>query len=248
MKKQIHILMLFFVVFMQAQQARVVLAPVNDESLGAIDLQNGNSIGNYPVVGTNISATISNVPLSVCDALRKDTWFTVIIPSSGSLTIETSQADSNSIFDTVMAVYSGIPANLIYVDCNDDLDSLSGFSKVSVSGRSPGEKLYVSVWRFGDSGIGDFKVSAFDGSILSTNQNNIESVSLYPNPATTTLNFSALKESYNCAVYNLLGQQVFVSKIDVSHPFIDIALLENGTYFLKLNNENSSMSFKFLKL
>lgn len=248
MKKQIHILMLFFVVFVQAQQARVLLAPVNDENVGAIDIQNGNSISTYPLVGTNISATISNVPVSPCDLLRSDTWFTVIIPPSGSLTIETSQADTNSIFDTVMSVFSGTPSNLIYVDCNDDLDGLSGFSRVSLIGRIPGEKFYVSVWRFGDSSIGDFKVSAFDASILSTNQNTTEAITVFPNPATTTINFSGLKESFNCSVYNLVGQQVFASKTDIAQPSIDISAFESGTYFLKLNNENTSFTFKFLKL
>ena len=248
MKKQIHILMLFFIVFVQAQQARVLLAPVNDENIGAIDIQNGNSITNYPLVGTNISATISNVPVSPCDLLRSDTWFTVTIPASCSLTIETSQADTNSIFDTVMSVFRGTPSNLIYVDCNDDLDGLSGFSRVSFTGRTPGEKLYVSVWRFGDSSIGNFKISAFDASILSTNQNENEAIAVFPNPATTTLNFSGLKESFVCSVYNMIGQQVSTSKTDIVHSSIDISSFESGTYFLKLNNENSSFTFKFLKL
>lgn len=248
MKKQIQIFMLFFVVLIQAQQNRSLLAPINDEGFGAIELQNGNTISNFPSTGTNISATISAVPVSVCDQLRKDTWFSVLIPTSGNLTIETSQADSNSIYDTVMSVYSGSLSNLVLVDCNDDLDGLSGFSRVILSGRTVGEKLYVSVWRFGDQGIGDFKVSAFDSSILSTSANNLDQVAVFPNPTTSFLNFSGLREDFNLEIYNLLGQKTLTTNVTQARASIDVSNFESGTYVLKLKNENTTSTLKFNKL
>ena len=248
MKKQIQIIMLFFVVLIQAQQNRSMLAPINDEGVGAIEIQNGNVISNYPVVGTNISATVSNVPVSGCDELRKDTWFSVLIPASGTLTIETSQADSNSIYDTVMSVYSGSLSSLVLVDCNDDLDGLSGFSRVVLSGRPVGEKLYISVWRFGDSGIGDFKVSAFDSSILSTATNTEVRVAVFPNPTSSILNFSHLDKEFKVEIYNLLGQRTLNTFVNQSQPTIDVSGFESGTYVLKMSNDETNSALKFTKL
>ena len=248
MKKQIQIIMLLFVALLQAQQNKVLLAPVNDELPGAIDIQNGNTLSDYPVSGTNVSATISLVPVSSCDELRKDTWFSVLVPASGSLTIETSQADANSIYDTVMAIYSGSLASPTLVDCNDDLDGVSGFSRITLSGRAAGEKLYVSVWRFGDNSIGDFKISAFDSSILSVGTSKSEQFLIYPNPASTILNFSGINNVVDIEIYNMLGQKTGNFKISQSEPFLNITTLTNGTYFLKCRSDYSSSTLKFVKI
>ena len=248
MIKQIQIVMLLFVTLTQAQHNKTTLAPVNDELPGAIDIQNGNVIGNYPVNGTNINATVTVVPVSGCDMLRKDTWFSVLIPPSGNLTIETSQADSNSIYDTVMSVYSGSLSSLTLIDCNDDLDGLSGFSRVTVSGRSEGEKLYVSVWRFADATFGDFKVSAFDASILNTATNAIEPFSIFPNPVASILNFSGIVDETEVTLYNVLGQKTKSFKITAAQPVINISDLETGTYYLKLSSENATAMLKLMKI
>ena len=248
MKKQIQIFMLLFVALIQAQQNKVLLAPVNDELPGAIEIQIGNNLTNYPANGTNVNATVTAVPVSVCDVLGKDTWFSVLIPASGNLTIETSQADANSIYDTVMSVYSGTLSNPTLIGCNDDLDGLSGFSRMVLSGRAPGEKLYVSVWRFGDSTFGDFKVSAFDSSILSVVDNKFEQFTIYPNPATSILNFSGVIGFVDVTIYNLIGQKAGDFKISQSEPLLNISDLASGTYFVKCLSENSSTTLKFMKI
>ena len=247
MKKQLYILTLFFTFVIQAQINKVSSVPINDEVSGAIDLTNGNSLTSYMVNGTNIEATTSVVPVSTCDELRRDTWFSVIIPASGNLTIETSQADSNSIYDTVMSIYSGSISSLTLVDCNDDLDGVSGFSRIVLSGRTESEKLYVSVWRFGDSTIGDFKVSAFDSSILVSPSFKFSTISLFPNPTTNALTFTNLNSDFDLEIYNLLGQKVVSSKILQSQPFFDVSKFKNGTYILQIKNETENVKLKFIK-
>lgn len=248
MKNKIQILMLFFVVLIQAQQNITLPAPVNDEVSGAFEIQNGNCVSNYPANGTNIGATISVVPVTSCDILRKDTWFFVLVPPSGTLTIETSQADSNSIYDTVIAVYSIISSTLVLVECNDDLDALSGFSRIELTGRQDGEKLYVSVWRFGDSGIGNFKVSAFDASILSSVSNDAFKLNITPNPTTSLLTISGLQKDFDYEIYNVIGQKITTAKIIQTQPSIDVSNLANGTYVLKIRNEKQNTTHRFIKI
>ena len=248
MKKQIQIFMLFIVVLVHAQQNRPLVAPINDEGVGAIDLINGNGITNFPENGTNINATVSPVAVSNCDVLSKDTWFAVTIPASGNLIIETSRADTNSIFDTVMSVFSGTLSNLTLVSCNDDLDGNSGFSRVVLHNRSAGEKLYVSVWRFSDLTFGNFKVSAYDSSILSNNKNYFDSVTLFPNPAQSVLNIGGLQNDFDAVIFNTVGQKILDYKVSASKPTIDVSILQIGTYLINLTNENQSKTLKFIKL
>jgi len=118
----------------------------------------------------DITATLANMsgssetPNPSCagfSAGDKDIWFSVVVPSSGTITIESRSNTGSTLTDTGMQVYSGTCGALTAVECDDD-DSLDGaFSSVSLTGRTPSETLLVRVWDYLNSHFDTFKVSAY---------------------------------------------------------------------------------------
>ena len=71
------------------------------------------------------------------------------------------------------------------------------------------------------------------------------SVSIYPNPATTVLNVVA--EGYNTIeVINLLGQTVYTCNA-TNNTQINVSNLRNGVYFVRVNGEKGTTTQKFIK-
>lgn len=95
-----------------------------------------------------------------------------------------------------------------------------------------------------------FKVINVGVEELST----ISEISIYPNPATTTLALSFIaKESgdLTLAISDVIGKSISNQVIDIKTGFfnqdIDISELNNGIYFLELTQGNETKVIKFVK-
>lgn len=77
---------------------------------------------------------------------------------------------------------------------------------------------------------------------LEDNQFN-NSVKIYPNPSTEFIEISNLLFEVNYSIYNVLGMEISKGKIN-SNERINVENLQKGTYFLKLENEQT---FSFIK-
>lgn len=78
--------------------------PANDDCTGAIELTVGANFDASPATGSNISATNSlGLPTLSCVATNRsnDVWYSVVVPASGTLTIETRPSTG-----TVMTTWS----------------------------------------------------------------------------------------------------------------------------------------------
>lgn len=90
--------------------------------------------------------------------------------------------------------------------------------------------------------IDDFTVSATGTDIT---ENAANSLSIYPNPATTILNVEA--EGYSTIeLVNVLGQVVYSNNI-TENMQINVSNLNNGVYFVRLNGANGTTTQKFIK-
>jgi len=185
--------------------------PSNEECTGAIALTPGGTFATYPQNGTILAATTTAGLIPSCQtSFSADVWYSVVIPASGSITIETQATATNTMTDSVVAVFSGTCGALTQVGCDDDLGT-GAMSLLSLTGQTVGATLYVGVWKYATAAPtaanSGFQISAYDAS-LSTNSFNSVAFSYYPNPVKNTLNLSYSENILDVSVYNLLGQQV----------------------------------------
>jgi hypothetical protein len=125
--------------------------PANDDCAGAINvpIQYGTCVGQTSA--DNTAATNSTgAPAPTCASYQeKDIWFKVTVPVSGDVSIQTvAPTAGSSIIDTGLSVYSGTCGNLVEVDCDDDGSPNGAYSLLDLTGRTPGEVLYIRVWDY----------------------------------------------------------------------------------------------------
>jgi hypothetical protein len=138
-------------------------APANDDCAGAITvpIQYGTCVGQ--VTADNTAATNSTgAPAPTCANYQgKDLWFSVTVPASGTVTVQTVTPTAGSpVIDTGMSIYSGTCSALTEVECDDDDSPTGNFSLITLTGRTPGEVLYVRVWEYGGGTTGLIAVCA----------------------------------------------------------------------------------------
>jgi hypothetical protein len=141
-------------------------APANDDCAGAltVPVQFGATCQSY-TTGDNTSATASlnnGAPDPACATYRGgDIWFRTTVPASGSVTVRTvATVPASPVTDTGMSVYSGACGSLVELGCNDNATggTFTSYSAVTVSGRTPGEVLYIRVWSFNNNAFGPIGV------------------------------------------------------------------------------------------
>ncbi len=87
----------------------------------------------------------------------------------------------------------------------------------------------------GDTFIGFSEIAFSTGNTLSTPQQEIESIGLFPNPAKTHVTVNGLKENKKYTLFNVLGTAVLKGNVS-NQERIDIAALEDGIYLLKIDD------------
>lgn len=82
---------------------------------------------------------------------------------------------------------------------------------------------------------------------LSTNDNEINKVTIYPNPVVDRINISKAINTDNVKfeIYNLLGQNLLNGNVDNSS--INVTSLTKGVYILKIKNGEDTINHKFIK-
>ncbi len=226
--------------------------PANDDCAGAIaltpavDFPSGAQSGT--ILGANTDATMTP---SCQTSFSSDVWYTVVVPASGSVTIETQTDASNSMSDTVIAAYSGTCGSLTEIDCNDDKVAGSDFmSLLSLTGLNPGDTIYVGVWQYGttipDATNSQFQIAAYDAS-LSRSTFDASKFNYYPNPVKNVLNLSYSKNISKVQVTNLLGQEVIANTMNAAQTQVDLSKLATGTYLVKVTADNETSTIKVIK-
>lgn len=229
-------------------------APANDLCAGAIALTPAANFAAGVQAGTiSASTTTAGITPSCQASFSQDVWYTVVVPASGNVTIETQTATANTMTDSVVAAFSGTCGALTQVGCDDDsgLTGVNNFMSVlSLTGQTPGATLYVGVWKYNttasNSTNSNFQISAYDASLATSSFNNAY-FSALPNPVKDVLTLSYNKAITNVAVFNLLGQQVITKSVNENQSQIDMSNLSAGTYMVKVTSENEVKTIKVIK-
>jgi hypothetical protein len=221
--------------------------PANDEAAGAIALPNVVGSCDTPVLGTNIFATDSAEAGASCGTPEGDVWFTVVVPTSGIISVQTSNADG-TISDTVMSIYRGLPGSLVELECDDD-DAPGLFSQIELDatdGISPGDVLYVRVWEFGNNDKGNFNICAWPAT-LGVEDNTLNEFSYFPNPVKNTLTLNAQDTIEDVTMYNMLGQVVLRATPNAVTSEVNMSALANGAYFVQVTIANTTQTVRVIK-
>jgi hypothetical protein len=105
----------------------------------------------------------------------------------------------------------------------------------------------VIIYAFnGNYGAG-FSVQFDSDGVLGLGDNGVAAITVFPNPASTTLNITNA-ENASIEVYNILGQ-VMVTKTTISNTeALDVSQLATGTYLVKISNGDFTTTKKFVVL
>ena len=77
-------------------------------------------------------------------------------------------------------------------------------------------------------------------SSLSTNEEELITLNLYPNPTTTDVFISGLTETATIEIYDVLGEKISIQTIDVNQNKIDVSQLKSGVYLFKISESDNS--------
>ncbi|MEC4048400.1 T9SS type A sorting domain-containing protein [Flavobacterium sp. SUN046] len=225
--------------------------PVNDDCLGALPLTVAADFTSGVVSGTILAANTDTTVTPSCQALfGADVWYTVVVPASGSVTIETQTNASNSMSDSVIAAFSGSCGSLTEIGCNDDKATSDFMSLLSLTALNPGDVIYVGVWKYQAAAPvasnSQFQIAAYDASLTTNSFDNSKFV-FYPNPVKDVLNISYSKNISKVQVINLLGQEVVANTLNAAQTQVDLSKLTTGTYLVKVTSDNEVKTIKVIK-
>lgn len=84
-------------------------------------------------------------------------------------------------------------------------------------------------------------------STFGSDEFDLSGFTYYPNPVENVLNLSYTNEINSVEVYNLLGQKVLSKVINANSGQVDMALLQSGTYIVKVSSDNKERVIKVIK-
>ena len=86
--------------------------------------------------------------------------------------------------------------------------------------------------------------NAVNSNSLSNSDNNIDNVKIYPNPVKEKLFISGNSLNYSVEILSLLGQNLI--KVNNTNT-VDLSLLNQGIYIIKIENNGITSTFKIIK-
>jgi len=113
-------------------------------------------------IANNINA-FNSIVNSDCPGFKGlDVWFTLDMPPSGKVLIETESLIQSPLTDGVMAVYSGSCEVLEFIVCDDD-SGVINMPAISINDPSLANKpIYIQFWSFNGIDQGDFSICVFE--------------------------------------------------------------------------------------
>jgi hypothetical protein len=222
--------------------ATVNTKAINDECSAPIAITPGATFTTNPVTATTVGATSTSdaTATHTCQTTGyNDTWYSVVVPASGNLTIETQSATGSAVSDTVLGVYTGSCGSLTQVGCDDDSSSDGNFSLVTLTGQTPGATLLIGVWNYSSSSSGQFRIAAYDAS-LSTSDLSVakKNVKVYPNPFSDIINISEFKDIKTIKVTDVAGRTL--RTIENPTQEINLGSLNSGLYLITMYFKDGS--------
>jgi len=114
----------------------------------------------------NTGMTDSGISAPSCASYAGgDIWCVTTVPASGEFKVETYEVTLADVGMTVYTESGGCSGTLTEIAC-DDNSGFGNMSKISLTGLTPGNTLYIRTWDNNNDEIGTYEIDAAD---LSTN-------------------------------------------------------------------------------
>ena len=234
--------------------------PSNDNACNALAITMNTSTtgGFYDNTG---ASTEANEAGGSCwfgaDPASESLWFTFVAPASGQVRVSTKLGAGATLTDTQLTLYSTTDCSdqtmftELACDEDDDNDILGtgGLQAIiDITTLTPSATYYVQVDGF-DTDTGTFDLGVFDLSTLSTETVELDTnaLSYFPNPVTNKLTLKAQQNIQNVSVFNMLGQEVLRTKMNVQRGELDMSSLQSGPYFVKVSINDTVETLKVIK-
>jgi len=225
-------------------------APPNDNCDASEELTIG-----VPSSGTTAGATDQGTGPdddTTCDPFdfHADVWYSVTLTDGpNDLTVTTTTTGTSD--EAGIAIYPNecdfLDDSSIVCGGGDDPDGAS----VTALNLEDGT-YYIRVWSDGVAARstsrieGTFDIVA-DASLSTTDFDQVEALTYYPNPVNNNLTLNAQKDIQNITVYNVLGQEVIRSTPNTMNTEVNMSTLQSGAYFVKVTIEGFTETVKIIK-
>ncbi len=162
------------------------------------------------------------------------------LASDGTI-LESEQLTAANNNETLVFNYN-FPDDCITFNLVDDYgDGILGGGGVSVIDTN-GVEIFPFYGNYGEGATTPFNTEV----ILEIGDSDFSSVSLYPNPANDRL-IIANAENSTIEIYDILGKLLISLENISSQEQLNIAQLQTGAYFVKINNGSQSVTKKLIK-
>ena len=218
----------------------VMVHPDNDDCQHAIVIDHLT----YTTSQNAVGATNNNgfITPSGCGAGMNDgVWYTFTPTQSGTVTITVSPTG----WDAEVAVYSGSCGNFICEARADDPETITDLAVTA------GTQYFINIGYYSSytnqpEGLYSFVMTGT--AVLGMSENNkIQQLEMYPNPATNILHLKAGQKMEIIQVYNMLGQAILNKSPNSYKSDLNIENLQSGSYILKIQSGDQVGSYHFIK-
>ncbi|MEH6765611.1 MAG: Omp28-related outer membrane protein [Aequorivita antarctica] len=104
-----------------------------------------------------------------------------------------------------------------------------------------GMQVYYTNGQYGSGETSQFS----SNGVLGITQNQLDNISLYPNPASSTINVKNA-ENASIQVFDILGKLILSQENIAMDAQINVSQLQVGTYFMKISKDNFVTTKRFL--
>lgn len=221
--------------------------PVNDDCSFTIPIILGQDT---PGNTSSASASLNNPNCLASGSVPYDVWYSFPAPASGSVTMTINAPPL-------------VGKVALYNSCNDAQPIYCGVNELVVNNLTPNTTYYLQVWlelsgTGKSSGVtkqlnanGAFVFNVADSSTLSisTINNDLDNISLWPNPAYDNLNITSKNTINSVEVFNVSGQKIIEkTQINSANYTLDVSKLNSGFYFVKTSGSvNNSVKKVLIK-
>lgn len=122
-------------------------------------------------------------------------------------------------------------------------------SSTTISGLLNETEYFWRVRGVNDCGDGEYSVvfSFTTEEILGINENLIQGLSVYPNPASSILNITADTNVTSVEILNILGQTLITQSVEGTSAQVNVAALSSGNYFVRVQTADATSVVQIVK-